>query len=151
MKHRIRAAAIIIDEEKILLIKHVHPVTQFTWWVPPGGGVELEDASIIDCVKREVFEETGLQVDVESDLRFIREFFDKTYDTLNIEIFFDARVVGGNLSMEHIAGNGVDEDFIKDVKWCTIADLQNVIVYPEILKDNFGRNAKNIYLGRQRG
>ena len=36
MKNRIRAAA-IIDNNKILLVKHVHPITGFEWWVPPGG------------------------------------------------------------------------------------------------------------------
>lgn len=34
MKYRIRAAGIIELENKILLVKHVHPETKFEWWVP---------------------------------------------------------------------------------------------------------------------
>lgn len=64
MQHRIRAAAIIINDNKILLVKHVHPETGHEWWVPPGGGVEEIDNSIFDCAKRETFEETNLKIDV---------------------------------------------------------------------------------------
>jgi len=28
-------AAIIVDKERILLVRHVHPDSKFAWWVPP--------------------------------------------------------------------------------------------------------------------
>ena len=42
MKHRIRAAAIIVDGDSILLVKEEtnHPHDGRFWWIPPGGGVE---------------------------------------------------------------------------------------------------------------
>ncbi len=46
MKNRIRSAAIIVRDNKILLVKHVHPKTGFVWWVPPGGGIEESDESL---------------------------------------------------------------------------------------------------------
>lgn len=151
MQHRIRAAAIIVQDEKILLVKHVHPVTKCAWWVPPGGGVELEDLSIVDCVKREVFEETGYHVHVDFDPRFVREFFDQEHNALNVELFFIAHIVQGELTMEHVPENSADKQYIHDVRWCNIDELQSMIVYPEVLKENFGRDMKNIYLGRQVG
>lgn len=42
MRHRIRAAALIVKDDSILLVQHVHPDTGELWWVPPGGGVETE-------------------------------------------------------------------------------------------------------------
>ena len=149
MKSRIRAAALIVQDEKILMVKHVHPTTQDVRWVPPGGGMESYDMSIIDCVMREVQEETGFDVEVDHDPHFIREFFDTEHETLNMEFFFTARIIGGNLSMAFIAGKGDDEQYIKDVRWCTISDLQECVIYPEILKKNFGRDNKNVFLGRQ--
>jgi hypothetical protein len=38
MKHRIRAAAIIVNQNAVLLVNHKHPANGFEWWVPPGGG-----------------------------------------------------------------------------------------------------------------
>ena len=54
----IAARAIIEDEAgRILLVKR----SDNGLWVMPAGSIELEE-SILDCVKREVFEETGLTV-----------------------------------------------------------------------------------------
>ena len=150
MKHRIRAAGIIIQNNKILLVKHVHPQTQYEWWVPPGGGLEDADSSIIDCIIRETYEETGLHVEVDSKLIFVREFMDIENNTLHIELFFNASVKSGELTIKNIQGNGPDEHFIKEVKWLSLKEIQNIDVFPEELKKNFGAGMK-IYLGRQKG
>jgi len=50
MKHRIRAAGILINEDKLLLIKHKH--TNYDYWAPPGGGLEAIDTSTKATVKR---------------------------------------------------------------------------------------------------
>ena len=38
--------------------------------------MEVQDESIFDCAKREIFEETNLKVDIDQII-YIREFFDK--------------------------------------------------------------------------
>ncbi len=48
MKHRIRSAVILIQDQKILLVKHVDPSTGVEWWVPPGGGLEDQDDLILE-------------------------------------------------------------------------------------------------------
>lgn len=37
MKQRIRVAAILVEEGKILVVKHVHLKTKYQWWVSLGG------------------------------------------------------------------------------------------------------------------
>jgi 8-oxo-dGTP diphosphatase len=153
MMHRIRSAAIIIDNNKILLVKHVHPKTGYEWWVPPGGGIKEDDNSVFDCAKRETFEETNLEINT-SRIIYIREFYDKENKKLNIELFALADDYSGNLDLKNIKGNGPDELFIKKVKWLSREDLKDIIVFPEILKDSFWDDQKNNfpttkYLGRQ--
>ena len=72
MKNRIRVAVLLFKNEKILMIKHIDPKTKFEWWVPPGGGLEGKE-TVFDCATREVFEESGLNVDVQK-LVYIRQF-----------------------------------------------------------------------------
>ncbi|HNE04578.1 MAG TPA: NUDIX hydrolase [Anaerolineales bacterium] len=156
MVHRIRVASIITNNDKILLVKHVHPKTGYAWWVPPGGGVEESDTSIFDCAKREVFEETNLTVEV-SRILYIREFFDKENQRLNMEFFVLADKYSGESGLENLrSSNGLDELYIKDVKWLSREEIQNIVVFPEILKDQFwDEHAMNFpsikYLGRQNG
>ena len=63
MQHRIRAAAIVIEGDSVLLVQHQHDRIDEgqPWWVPPGGGVEGEE-SLVECARREMLEETGLLV-----------------------------------------------------------------------------------------
>lgn len=159
MKQRIRVATIITDKDNVLLVKHVHPKSGYTWWVPPGGGVKKEDSSIFDCAKRETFEETNLKVST-SRIIYLREYLDKrdslenTDGELNIEIFILADSYAGEANMNNIKGRGPDELYIKEVKWLSRDELQDINVYPEILKDDFWNDCREgfpnfKYLGRQ--
>lgn len=75
----------VIHDDHILLIKHLHYESGREYWVLPGGGRE-EDETEEECVKREIKEETNLEVVVErllldipgrTDDKFYR--FYKTY------------------------------------------------------------------------
>ncbi|MBO8170892.1 MAG: NUDIX domain-containing protein [Bacillaceae bacterium] len=152
MKHRIRVAAIIIQGDSILLVKHVHPQTGFEWWIPPGGGVEEEDHNIFETARREVWEETGLRVNVKENICFISEFEDEEYHTLNLEVFVEADVIDGELTIDHIDGKGMDEHFIKEVKWIPRDKLNDIIVFPDIIKKSSfweERGKRAAYLGRR--
>lgn len=155
MVHRIRIASIVTDNDRILLVKHVHPKTGYVWWVPPGGGVEESDASMFDCAKRETFEEANLAIEV-SRILYVREFLDKENQKLNMEFFVLADTYHGEIGLDNINGNGLDELFIKDVKWFSKEELQSIVVFPEILKDEFWDDRAAgfptiKYLGRQTG
>lgn len=55
------ARAILLDDDRLILIKRVRPGVP-PYWVTPGGGVEPEDASVTDALHREVDEELGAKV-----------------------------------------------------------------------------------------
>ena len=59
----IRYQGAIIQDDKILLIKHTEHVSGKSYWVIPGGGRE-QNESEFECVVREMAEETNLEVNV---------------------------------------------------------------------------------------
>jgi 8-oxo-dGTP diphosphatase len=136
MKHRVRAAVIILKDEKLLMVKHVNPESGDAWWIPPGGGLEDQDNSIHDCAIREVFEETGLQVTV-GKMVYLREFIETVPRIHHIELFFLAEDFSGDLTIENIKGNGPDEDWIQQLAWFGQDEIQAIKVYPELLQDGF--------------
>ena len=63
MRHT-RYQGAIIKDDQILLIKHTEHESGRSFWVIPGGGRELDETEMA-CVKREMWEETNLEVEVE--------------------------------------------------------------------------------------
>jgi ADP-ribose pyrophosphatase YjhB (NUDIX family) len=117
-------------------VKHVDPESGDSWWIPPGGGLETQDKSILDCAIREVFEETGLQVTI-GKLVYLREFIEPIPRIHHIELFFLADDFCGDLTIENIKGNGPDEDWIQQLAWLGQPELQDIKVYPELLQNGF--------------
>ena len=58
-----RYQAAILRGSEILLIKHREHADGRSYWVLPGGRMEADETEI-ECVRREVFEETNLDVSV---------------------------------------------------------------------------------------
>jgi 8-oxo-dGTP diphosphatase len=152
MKHRIRAAALVVKEDSILLVKHVYPDSGDSFWVPPGGGLEDVDDSIFACAAREVFEETGLTVAL-SRVAYIREFCDHATDTMHIEIFIFAESAAGAITLEHQPAGQPDTEMIKESRFVSREEMQSLTVYPPELKDVFWEHHESgfqetRYLGR---
>ncbi|RBP46413.1 8-oxo-dGTP pyrophosphatase MutT (NUDIX family) [Roseimicrobium gellanilyticum] len=152
MKHRIRAAALVVQEDSILLVQHVYPDTGESFWVPPGGGMEDVDDSIFGCATREVFEETGITVTL-SRIAYIREFSEPATDTMHMEIFLYAESAEGSVTIEHLPPGQPDSDMIKESRFVRREELAALTVYPAELKDVFWEHhAKGFpethYLGR---
>ena len=55
------------------------------FWIPPGGGVEREE-SIFDYAKREVMEETGVDIDRDRVI-YVRQWEDTELDYHHVELF----------------------------------------------------------------
>lgn len=132
MEHRIRAAGIAVQGDKLLLVQHVEKDGK-EYWIPAGGRLEAEDHSTIATVKREYFEETGLVVEV-GPLIFVREFFEASKDTYHLEIFYLINALDGQISTNNLSGLGGDEHIIQKVKWVNRAELERLRVFPEELK-----------------
>lgn len=65
-------------------------------WCAPGGGVE-KHASLEDNLKREVLEETGLDITVGA-LAMVNEFHAPKDGFHQVDIYFHARIVKGSLT-----------------------------------------------------
>jgi ADP-ribose pyrophosphatase YjhB (NUDIX family) len=135
LEHRIRAAAIIVQDDKILLVRHQHPVTGLDFWVPPGGGLE-GDETIYECARREAHEETGLNVEL-GEIVYLREFVDLPDATHHLEVFILARSFEGELTTANLRSGDEDFSVVKEARFLSREDIAGLTVYPEILKDEF--------------
>lgn len=52
------ARAVLLDGDDMVLIKRTKP-GQPPYWITPGGGVEVGDATVVDALRREIDEELG--------------------------------------------------------------------------------------------
>jgi 8-oxo-dGTP pyrophosphatase MutT (NUDIX family) len=154
MRHRVRAAALVFskDRKSLLVIKHVHPETKREWWVPPGGGLEIEDRDLFQTAERETFEEAGITIQTTGKIKYIREFHEVSRDILHLELFVEAEYVRGETTIENIHGKGEDEHFIKEAAWLTRDQMKELLVFPEIVhEDSFWEENDEIgiYLKKQ--
>lgn len=78
----LRAAALIIHDDQLLVIKH----DDFDCFYTIGGGVNVNETSV-DAVIREVREETGYLLSVDR-LAYIQERFYKSSNTHHHEVVF---------------------------------------------------------------
>jgi len=126
VEHRIRSAGILIQEQSILLVK----VRDFSgeYWIPPGGGFEIEDVSTKGCLRREFVEETGLEVEV-GELICVREFLETTAGRYNAEFFYHIPSFSGTPHIDNLHGLN-DEELIQSVEWVPLAALSGMRTYP---------------------
>ena len=131
MKHRIRAAGIAVQDDKVLLVKHQQHGE--TWWVPPGGGFEAQDGCTQNTVKREFFEETGL-TDIEvGPLMFVREFSEDRAGIFHLELFYLVTSWRGEVHLNNLQGLGGDEHLIQQTSWVNRTELDDIVLYPDEL------------------
>ena len=63
MERHTRYQGAILRDDHLLMIRHRHHEDGRTYWLVPGGGLEPGESEE-DCVRREMREETGLDVQV---------------------------------------------------------------------------------------
>ncbi len=124
-EHRIAAGAIIIQNEKILLVRY-NDRQKKSYLVGPGGGVHSDDENIAQALKREVKEETGLEVNPLKIL-FIEDLLSRRYRM--IKIWFLCNTIGGQLEKTQ----GVVDEGIIEAGWYGRGELDSEVVYPPVL------------------
>lgn len=114
MREVAAVGAIAIDAGRILLIRRGHPPSAGLWSLP-GGRVEPGESDA-DAVRREIAEETGLDVDVG---RLAGEVVRPGVGDVAYRIRdYVVTIVGGAASAEPVAGDDAD-----DVAWVPIDRL----------------------------
>lgn len=142
MKIKILARTVVYDGEKqkILLVKNKGA----NFWYAPGGGWEYDKENILECAKREVYEEVGVHVTVKK-LLYMQEFHEST-DTIFFETFWLAELTHEqtlNRSHVDLDPNGM----VEDAQWFGREELRDLKVFPKRLKETFWNNLSSFLTG----
>lgn len=133
LKHEVSCGAYVIDNDKVLVIQH----NQGHWDFPKGhmekGETEKETA------KREVLEETGIEIEIISDEKYIVEYMPNVHVQKKV-IFFEAKKIGGKVKKQ--------ESEVQKVEWLDIEKVLERITFEnsrksfeEFMKQNgFSKN-----------
>jgi ADP-ribose pyrophosphatase YjhB (NUDIX family) len=130
MKIRILARVIIFAKDRILLVKN----RGMNFWYPPGGEWEFKKETIIEAAKREVKEETGLDVEI------IRLLYLQEFHPNSTTIFFETFWLGkphGKLTQVKNWKDLMHEGLVEEARWFTKDEIQNLQVFPKRLKTTF--------------
>ncbi|MYA49162.1 MAG: NUDIX domain-containing protein [Chloroflexi bacterium] len=146
LQYRIRAGAIIVDGDSMLLVQHQDDDSfgGEPWWVTPGGGVEGEE-SLTECARRETLEETGLSVEL-GRIAYVAVFVEPGW--YHCEVYFVADSYSGTVQRSE-AGTGIfDLDhLIKDVRFVPRDEMAGMAVHPEALKTAFWEDRASGFSG----
>lgn len=142
-KPNVSVRAVIVKDNKILL---VNGDGDKTFWCTPGGRIDYGE-DLKAGTKREVLEETGLDVEVENAFA-VSEFVLETKKFHNVDIFFRCTIKSGDISDEwkDIGGPVVERRFV------TLEELKEMNVFPLWLKDGgwIKKPDTDIYRGQDR-
>lgn len=127
-KPRLAVRAIILHRNRLLLV-NAWPNGQSDLWCAPGGGVEIGQ-SLPENLRREVHEECGLQIAVGAPC-LVNEFEDAASRFHQVDIYFRAEIIGGEISPEWIDPAGV----VTHRRFVTEADLRGLRYKPDSLPE----------------
>jgi 8-oxo-dGTP pyrophosphatase MutT (NUDIX family) len=125
----------IIKDDQILLIRHTEHASGRSFWVIPGGGREADETEF-DCVRREMREETNLDVEVKGLLiesTIPNDAFNRTRRTYLCHIVSGQAAPGYEPEAEAAASYAITEvawfDLRSEESW-EASIFDNHIAYP---------------------
>jgi 8-oxo-dGTP diphosphatase len=119
---RIRVCGILVEDDRLLLVKHRSLGPRGVLWTPPGGGMHFGKSASENLV-REFEEETGLKIKVGQFL-FAYEFLQPPLHA--IELFFQVKRVGGDLRTGADPEMGKDGQIIEEVAFIRFHDMDQM-------------------------
>ncbi len=103
-KPRLAARALILHEDRLLLV-NAYPGARLGLWCAPGGGCEAGQ-SLPENLSREVMEETGLTIAVGPPV-LVNEFHNPETGFHQVDLFFRCTIVSGELVEDWTDPEGV--------------------------------------------
>jgi len=134
---RVRAVAVIVNNDKVLLMHRIKNGKEY--YVFPGGGVE-DGETVEQAVLREVQEETSLEVKVKKLLyhHMYADIKDEHFFYLCRYISGEPKLGNANESQEMVMS---DTNFYRPL-WFEIKDLPQLLLYPLEIRDWFIEDMK---------
>lgn len=121
---RIRAAAAIVQDGALLLVRHEKEGRGY--WMLPGGGVQWGEG-IDAAVRRELIEETGLEV-ATGDLLFVKDTIHPEGARHMVHIVLRATVVGGELLPSQ-------DPRVVETRWVPLQELPSMDFRPDVMAE----------------
>jgi ADP-ribose pyrophosphatase YjhB (NUDIX family) len=118
---RIRVNGVMIEENKILLVKHKMSADR-DFWSTPGGGMQFGSTAQENLV-REFLEETGLKIRVEEFL-FVHEYLDPPLHA--VECFFRVKRISGTATLGKDPELALADQILADLSWMTLERLSSM-------------------------
>jgi 8-oxo-dGTP diphosphatase len=149
----IRVAAVVAQDDLLLLVRHQKP-ERAPYWVLPGGRLEPGE-TIPECAEREISEETGLSARF-SGLLYVSEFLREGRHTVDITV---RMVLEGD--EEAVLGTDPEvapgsEPTLRELRWVGEDELREIELLPSSIKARLledaagGWTANTIYIGASR-
>ena len=132
-KIRLRSCGILVKDESILLVQLRSPISQELIWMPPGGGVKLNE-KLEETVKREFFEETGLTITV-SKLLHINEIVENRFHA--VEFYYLVEYESGVLNLGNDPELSDKDQILEKIEFKNKEELKEVDLSPLYLKEQF--------------
>lgn len=132
---RYRAAGIIVEDDKALFVTS----KSLDYFYTVGGGVHMGETSE-DCVKREVFEETGIHYEIDRLAVVVENFFSGkggSIDNLDchcLEMYYLMKPCGST----ELHSKSINADKEEEImSWINISDISKYNIKPSFLKNRF--------------
>lgn len=135
---RVRVGALIFDDSgAVLMVEHEGLDGETRFWTPPGGGVNFGE-SLTEALQREVYEETGLTIKT-GHLHYVLDFARLPLHA--VSFYFGVLEIQGDVH------TGTDpeftEQFIRNVRYIPLDELQQLTVFPEGLPEKLLRDIRD--------
>ena len=119
------------DQKQVLMVKHHQDEKDI--WLVPGGSIE-EGENALEAARREVLEETGLDVEIGKMLWHVEEVSPSRGQ--RFVNFFLGEVTGGTLVVGQDPERGADHQVVEEVRYVSREEMQGLeVLYPEYLKN----------------
>ena len=125
----IRAVAVIIHEEKLLLIWRKYSGKEY--YVFPGGGVE-DNETVEQAVLREVKEETSLEVKIDK-LLYHHHYINDSDQYFYLCTYISGEPLLGDANEKMAMEKNLGDLF--EPIWIEIIQLKNLLIYPLEIRD----------------
>ncbi len=136
MKHRISSGAVVVVDDRVLLVRHCKK-DSYDFWVAPGGGI-IDEEDIYSAAVREVVEETGLTVNPVKPV-YLEQFYQPGLQ--HIKTWVLCEYLAGEISVaahEAVREHIVEAQFMDEAQ---VVGLKKP-VFPDLFKQQFWSDLK---------